>query len=324
MARPLRIQFPGAWYHVMNRGGARRIVFHRDADRALFLGVVEETSIDHGLEVHGYCLMGNHYHLLVCTPRGNLAQAMRHIDGVYTQRINRRDGADGALFRGRYRAILLDEDAYLLAVSRYIHLNPVAAHLVVAAQDYPWSSYSAYLSRSEGPEWLHTRHVLTYFGPHDARRRYQCFVNQGVDEELEAFYTAASVGPVLGTQTFIDSLAVARLDDPEIPQRHAFERVPEISRIIEVVSEVFGVPTATVVRADGQRNDARAVAIWLCRRPGGLALRPIAHHFGLSHYTAVSVTCRRLRERLEQDKTLAMRLEVARVRLVHEVSGVKT
>ena len=249
---------------------------------------------------------------------------MRHIDGVYTQRINRRDGADGALFRGRYRAILVDEDAYLLAVSRYIHLNPVSAHLVATAQDYLWSSYPAYLGHSQVPEWLHTRHVLTYFGPHDVRRRYQCFVNQGVDEELEVFYAEASVGPVLGTQEFVDSLAVPRPDDPEIPQRRALERAPEISQIIEVVAEVFGVPTATVVCADGRRNDARAVAIWLCRRPGGHALRPIAHHFGLGNYTAVCATCRRLRDRIERDTTLAARLEAARVRLEHEVSGVKT
>ena len=144
MARPLRIQYPGAWYHVMNRGGARRTIFEELTHYRLFLDVVAAARETYSVSVHAYCLMSNHYHLLVRTPLGNLAKCMRHVDGVFTQRINRLVGADGALFRGRYRSILIEADVYLLNVSRYIHLNPVAAKLAVQPQDYPWSSYRAY------------------------------------------------------------------------------------------------------------------------------------------------------------------------------------
>ena len=135
MARPLRIEFPGAWHHAMNRGNARQTIFLDKGDYRAFLDLLDECSSMWGLECHAYCLMPNHYHLLLSTPSGNLSRAMRHLDGVYTQRFNRRHDRDGHLFRGRYKAILVDADSYLLQVARYIHLNPIKARLVQDPQD---------------------------------------------------------------------------------------------------------------------------------------------------------------------------------------------
>ena len=127
MARPLRIEYPGAWYHAMNRGASGRAIFQSDRDRHAFLALFGDIAATFGVEVHAYCLMGNHYHLLLRTPRGNLSRALRHLNGVYTQRYNRTHGTDGPLFRGRFKAVLVDADTYLAALSRYIHLNPVTA-----------------------------------------------------------------------------------------------------------------------------------------------------------------------------------------------------
>src|SRR5881296_3396831 len=125
MARPLRIQFPSAVYHVMNRGTARQVTFLSDEDYGECLKTLSEAHSLWGIEVFADCLMRNHYHVCLRTPKGNLARVMRHVDGLYTQRFNRRHGRDGTLFRGRYKAILVDANEYLTAVVRYIHLNPV-------------------------------------------------------------------------------------------------------------------------------------------------------------------------------------------------------
>ena len=130
MSRPLRIQFPEAVYHVMNRGARRQSIFIDDTDYQAFFEVFSEANRLWGIEVFAYALMGNHYHLCLRTPKGNLSRVMRHVDGIYTQQFNRRHGRDGTLFRGRYKAILIEADEYLAAVVRYIHLNAIEAGIV--------------------------------------------------------------------------------------------------------------------------------------------------------------------------------------------------
>src|SRR3989339_328711 len=161
MARPLRIEYPGAYYHVMNRGLARSNIFLDDNDRQRFLGLIGETSKLWKVEVYAYCLMANHYHLLVQTPGGGLSRAMRHLDGVYTQRYNRMHRRDGSLFRGRYRAILIEPEEYFMAVARYIHRNPAEARAGVDIRRYRWSSHRWYLDKKRCPEWLNTDCLLS-------------------------------------------------------------------------------------------------------------------------------------------------------------------
>lgn len=160
MSRPLRVEYEDAYYHVMNRGGGRQVVFHDDDYYHLFLDTLVEAHSRFGLQVLSYCLMGNHYHLLVKTPRGNLGRGMQHINGVYTQRYNRLRRTDGPLFRGRYKAIIVENDSYQLQVSRYIHRNPVEAHLVDRLEDYPWSSYPAFINKGACPPWLYRDEIL--------------------------------------------------------------------------------------------------------------------------------------------------------------------
>ena len=168
MSRPLRIQFPDAVYHVMNRGAARQATFTGDADHQAFLDTVAEAHRLWGIEVFAYCLMGNHYHLCLRTPGGNLSRVMRHLDGIYTERFNRRHGRDGPLFRGRYKAILVEQSEYLAAVIRYIHLNAVAAGIEKLPEDYRWASHRYYRRRKGAPSWLNTTEGVEQIGGRQA------------------------------------------------------------------------------------------------------------------------------------------------------------
>ena len=156
MPRPARIQYEDAFYHVMNRGSGKQKIFHGVKYYEAFLETLEESHNRFDAQIHAYCLMDNHYHLSIATPRANLGRIMRHINGVYTQRYNRLKRTDGPLFRGRYKAILIDEDAYLLQLGRYIHRNP--AEVKGASEDklrtFQWSSYLAYTNRASVPSWL--------------------------------------------------------------------------------------------------------------------------------------------------------------------------
>ena len=162
MSRPLRIEFPGALYHVTARGDRREDIFVDDTDRARLLAVVAQGLSRFAAQLLAYCLMSNHYHFVVHTRAANLSLLMRHINGVYSQAFNRRHGKVGHLFQGRFKAILVDRDAYLLEVCRYVELNPVRAGMVEAAADWPWSSYRAHMGAAEAAAWLDTSGLHGY------------------------------------------------------------------------------------------------------------------------------------------------------------------
>ena len=305
MARPLRIEYPGAYYHVMNRGRGRMTVFPGDEFRADFLQGLAEAHARFGIEVHAFCLMGNHYHLLLATPRGNLARAMRHIDGLYTQRHNRRARTDGPLFRGRYKAVLVDETSYLLQVSRYIHRNPVETRtpLVRRLSGWRWSSYRAYVGKEKPPAWLATGEVLGAFGSRRSRAAYGAYVEAGNEAELMKFYGAARLAPVLGDEDFQARAARRAQTGTEVSARGLKKPVP-LAEILNAACAHFDVPRAGLVRTArgrGARNLPRAMAMKLCRDAGGLSLAEIAAAFHVGHYATVSKTIARLEAAMEEE-----------------------
>lgn len=309
MARPLRIQFPGAWYHVMNRGARRALIYPDDRFRHTFLALLGDVHERYGLEFHAWCLMNNHYHLLVRTPEANLGRAMRHLDGVYAQRHNRLKNTDGPLFRGRYKAILVDSDAYLAQLSRYIHRNPVEAKLAEHSETWRWSSYNAYLGHAKTPSWLYTNDILALFGTRRSRYCYKGYVDLGVDEEIRAFYAKARLPPVLGGQQFYDNLKhyLDDIDDREMPERRHFQRRPEMAVIIEATAAAFCVNAIALTnKPHGQAKIARAIAMNLCRSPGGYPLKEIAHAFGLRSYSGVGMAIDRLQTKPERAEINAM------------------
>ena len=155
MARPLRIEYPGAFYHVTSRGNERKDIFKSNTDREMFLSYLASAQEKYEAVVHAYCLMSNHYHLMIETPQGNLSQIMKYINSSYTNFFNIKRKRTGHLLQGRYKAILVEADAYATELSRYIHLNPVRAGMVRSPEEYRWSSYSYYTERSS-PSWLKT------------------------------------------------------------------------------------------------------------------------------------------------------------------------
>jgi len=181
MARPLRLEFAGALYHITSRGDRREDIYFDNVDRERWLEVLGEACQRFNWQVHSYCQMTNHYHLLVETVDGNLSRGMRHLNGQYTQSVNRRHGLVGHLFQGRYKSVLVQKEAYLLELSRYIVLNPLRAKMVKRAENWPWSSYPAHLGRVECPEWLDSDWLLGQFAKRRSTsiKRYQAFVEQG-------------------------------------------------------------------------------------------------------------------------------------------------
>jgi len=184
MARPLRIEYEGAVYHVTSRGNAKSDIYLDDEDRVLFLDVLQYVVERFGWKCHAYCLMGNHYHLMIETPQPNLSRGMGQLNGMFTQRFNRRHSRVGHVFQGRFKSIIVDKNAYLLELSRYIVRNPVAADMVKSVGDWQWSSYQATSGMTKAPSFLHIDWLLSQFGDSrgQAQRNYIRFAGEDVSQ----------------------------------------------------------------------------------------------------------------------------------------------
>ena len=313
MSRPLRIEFPDAWYHVLNRGRRRESIFHDAKDYQTFLQTVQEACAFWHLRVAAYCLLSNHYHLLVQTPNANLARCLRHIDGVYTQRFNRRHGHDGALFRGRYKALLIEADPYLLQLVRYIHRNPVEAGLRQTLDEYPWSSHPGYLSRSSKWKWLYKAPVLEMLAANPSARveAYRKFVLQEDSKELRQFFSRKRWPAFLGSEKFITRVRgrfFSKKVDSEVPQRK--ELAPALELLVGVVSRSYRVEQKDLFYSRrGHGNEARNVAIYLARRLRGDRLKEIGEAFRIDRYSTVSSIVERMKVRIGSDERLRKKVD---------------
>jgi putative transposase len=205
MTRPLRLEFEGAHYHVTSRGDRREAIFEDDDDRREWLAVLAEALDRFQATVYAYCLMDNHFHVVLQTHRPNLSRLMRHVNGVYTLRYNRRHGKVGHLFQGRFKAVLVDQESYFLEVCRYVDLNPVRARAVRQPLQWPWSSYRAHVGRAPGLAWLDSRALYRRLAPQaplrDGPARYAAFVAHGKGVKL---WDEALRGQIyLGNEAFV-------------------------------------------------------------------------------------------------------------------------
>lgn len=306
MVRPLRIEYEGAWYHVMNRGASRQSVFNSDEQRQYFLSLLADTAGRFNAEWHAYCLMDNHYHLLVRTPDGNLQRIMRHINGLYTQYFNRTQGRDGALFRGRYKAILVDAQSYWERLSRYVHRNPIEAGLIDNLEDYPWSSYPAYIGREAKPSWLTCDYILHSLADRGSEDYYRHYIESGVDEEIATFFAGHRQSPVLGDDGFKRRLRVP-MPTVDLPDLKPVSIRPTAEQIVKSCARHFEVDEHSIWTSRRDRrsgNPARAMAMYLCQIEGDMRLAAIADHFGLRHYASAGASIRQFRERLRDNAEL--------------------
>ncbi len=277
MARPLRIEYPGAVYHITSRGNARGEIFKTDTDRDTFFEILNDVVIRYNWLCHSYCLMDNHYHLLIETPDGNLSIGMRQLNGVYTQAYNRSHGRDGHLFKGRYKSILVEKDNYLLELCRYVVLNPVRAKMVKNPESYIWSSYLATMGKVKIPDFLTIDWILVNFSQQisSARSLYQKFVQDDMGNGINP-WKKISGSVFLGSMDFVIQIQEQYGPDKQITE------IPRSQRYV-------GRPELEVIFPSGKiiSNDERNRLIYLAHVTYGYNLISIAQVVGI-HYTTVS------------------------------------
>ncbi|MGF1547173.1 MAG: transposase [Thiotrichales bacterium] len=268
MARPLRLEFPGALYHLTARGDRREAIFFDDDDRDEFLTVLGDVCRRFNWVVYAYCLMPNHYHLFVETVDGNLGRGMRQLNGVYTQRINRRYTLSGHLFQGRYKAILVQKDTYLLELARYLVLNPVRVGLVSDPAEWPWSSYRATVGEVPPPAWLDAKGLLAHFGRTRGRAiaAYRRFVLAGM--EAPRPWGQVRYQLILGDDDFVARLRNEATDD----------------RLLEV-TKLQRKSLALALPEYAERFRDRAEAMAQAYHSGAYTMAEIASHFGVHSMT---------------------------------------
>ena len=312
MARPLRIQYPNAWYHVMNRGRRSENIFSDKKDYLMFINVIKESVELWNVRVAAYCLMPNHYHILIQTPDENLSRCMRHINGVYTQRYNRLYDCDGQMFRGRYQSILIDADSYLLQLVRYIHRNPLKAGLSENLNSYTWSSHKGYLSDAKQWNWLYKNFILSQFSRDktESRKRYKQFVSLGNKKEIEGAFTRKKLPPFLGSDQFVSWVKETffhQKKHEEVPGSRLLAPDPE--RIKETVSKAYQIEKNVLLKSrKGVFNEPRNVAIYLMRRLRGDSLVEIGKIFEMKKYSSVSSIIERLKAQMAKDRGLRKRV----------------
>ena len=307
MPRPLRVEFENACYHIMSRGIGQRDIFTTDDQREYFLDLLSNTTRRFKAEWHAYCLMDDHYHLMLKTPLGNLHRIMRQINGVYTQYYNRSEGQDGSVFRGRFKAVLVDHDSYWLGLSRYIHHIPVQLGTVKRLDRHPWSSYPAYIGKRKPPGWLHTHDVLRAIGRRDLPRRYKAYAEEGCDEELLGFYGKKKLSPILGDADFRDRVKRAKRPSPEALERKRIRTLPSINKIVKAAAARLKIDPKRIHdnrRGRGNQNDLRPMVFYICQEHCGMKLQEIADRFELSGYGSSGSLIRVFRQRLDVEPKL--------------------
>jgi len=284
MARPLRLEYENAVYHITSRGNARASIFLDKDDRARFLDTLADVVDRYGWICHAYCLMTNHYHLLIETPNADLSHGMQLLNGVYTQWFNRRHDRVGHLLQGRFKAILVEKESYLLELVRYVVLNPVRAKMVRSVRDWPWSSYRATAGQTEVPEFLAVDWVLSQFDSDRERavRAYRRFIRQGrginVWDELRA-------GALLGNDGFVDQLRPLLKEKPLDPEYRKRERFAVRPSLEELFADVTDKAT---------RNER----IYQAVRIHHYTLREVGDCVGLL-YSTISVIAKRVHETMK-------------------------
>jgi putative transposase len=276
MSRPLRIEYPGAVYHITSRGNEKKLVFKHDQDRENFLNTLQHVNKRYNWTCHAYCLMSNHYHLLIETPDGNLSLGMRQLNGVYTQLFNKRHLRTGHLFQGRFKGILIQKDSHLLEVCRYVVLNPVRARMVESPDAWKWSSYCATTGKEKAHPCLTIDWVLGQFSRtrDKAEKKYRQFVTWGIGQA--AIWNAVKGQSILGEDEFVEKLVAhltRRKDIPEIPKSQRYVNRPGLEKIF----------TEKVLQTKEKRNKKIAEAV----EKYGYTQREVADHLGL-YFTSVS------------------------------------
>jgi REP element-mobilizing transposase RayT len=306
MARQLRIEYPGAFYHVTSRGNQKQPVFLSSWDRARFLDYLDEAHEKLDALVHSYCLMESHYHLMLETRQANLSKIMHFMNTSFTIYLNKRHKRVGHLFQGRFKAILIEAETYAQELSRYIHLNPLRAGIVKRPEDHAWSSLREYLGQRKPPRWLDTSFVLGLFGddPDDARLQYAAFISSLLIPTVPNPFKNKNGGSpaILGSKGFLERIKETYLQgkapNREFPLLRQYREKPPLGRI-----------RSEVVRRLGNEDKlSRNMAIFLTHGHTDYRLEEIGDYFGISQ-AAIGMVCLRIKQVLSQNPDLSRAVE---------------
>lgn len=311
MARQLRVEYEGAFYHITSRGNQREQIFWDNRDRERFKEIIRRTKERYGYLLHAYVLMDNHYHLLMETPHANIKQIMQNINTSYTVYANKRHKRFGHLFQGRYKAFIVDKESYLMELSRYIHLNPVRAGIVKAAGEYKWSSYKEYMNGKQTITDTEDTLYLISSKRHEAIRKYEEFVYAGIAKESPL---GKAVGGVLGNESFTEKV-FAHLkglpDKTEIPDIKKIESKHDIEKVIKGIANYYGLKEEELYKRKKAAAYYRKLAIYLCKILSGKKNRDIGTAFGIT-VQAVTNAVRAVEKVKEKDK-----------KVMKEIAGIK-
>ncbi len=317
MVRPLRIQFEGATYHILSKGNLDEFIFPEDKDKGYFLKLLGDGADKYRVDVFTYCLMRNHYHLLIRTQEANLPTFMHFLLSSYASYLARK-GLKGHIFAGRYKAILVDIEEYLLTVSKYIHLNPVKAALTDKPSDYKWSGYRYYLHSRKVATWLKREWVVDYFGPGfcESLQRYREFVEVDMDKEYPYPHDKVIAQAILGNEEFV-KVAIAKhkrsITSGEVTGKKTLLERTSINTIYLEVCRHYGLKNlkrnSCIARENC--NNARRLFIYLARNYTRSSNGEIAEMIGDIGHSGVSGSYRRVKSLMEKDKRVEKEIEAA-------------
>lgn len=335
MARQLRIQYPGAYYHVTSRGNERQKIFRDDSDYQTFLEKLA-TSLDvHNVSLLAYVCMTNHFHLFLITPDGNLSEFMRHFNISYTSAFNRRHKRSGHLYQGRYKAFLVDADAYLKEISRYIHLNPVrikkyaslpAADAIKILSEYKYSSFNGYTRLKDRDGFVNYQKVMGCFNGDTikGRKRYRQFVHNGLKKKIADPFDGKRQKGIIGSPGFLEYIRTRYMDkdmsgeERELPELKAVRKFWEPSKLIRKYCRLSNVEETEICRK-GKSSVDRAILMELLYRCCNIKQPEIGRRVGGMDYSSVSIARKQLRIQMAHDDSLKQRVE----KLLFDFSSLK-
>jgi len=309
MARQLRIEYEGAFYHVTSRGNQKEDIFSDDRDREKFLEIMKTTKDRYRYLLHAYCLMKNHYHLLLETPRANLSQIMQNINTSYTVYINKRHRRSGHLFQGRFKAIVVDKENYLLQLSRYIHLNPVRSGITTNPMNYKWSSYQEFF-RKNRRGLVEIDDTLSYFSEDKniAIKKYREFVEIGAIDD-RSWLDEIKAGVILGKERFLEGIKkilAGKDTDDEIPALKKLIRADvSAEKVLKVITDKYG---EDILRNKKKENIGRDIGIYLCRTLTGLKNIEIGRIFNIKG-AAISIILKKIEKEIDVSNHLKADIE---------------
>jgi len=308
MGRAWRIEYEGGLYHVLSRGNERNDIFRDDRDRVTFLDALGEMADQYHVDIFAFTLMTNHYHILLRTNHANLSRCMQWLALAYTRRFNNRHCRSGHLFQGRFKSIIVENDAYLLRLSCYIHRNPLRAGMVTRLGEYRWSSYKAYAYGSEAPEWLLTKPILSQLEARDQHKAYREMAQHYADEEKKLWEDFRH-GMIIGTKEFVDKVRSKYMPDTirkEIPQQRSLRRSLDPIKVLETAAGVLNCDMDAIRhsrRIPKAMKGDRDLLVYLIWKTCMLPNEETGRLFGMT-YSAISHILSAMRTRIHEEPDL--------------------